>query len=166
MTTSEIAEYYPVAIALIPALAGISVAVINRQGGTPRPYRRLAMLVDMMAKAPEGSRARNSLDTLIVVSASRIEARVADTRKINPYTLTWVVIFLGVTAVTMYWLVQWILEAGDSGWAAVAWIVTVIVGLTLTALVAASVSIIYNPPLTPEERKVKKDEKAAARSAR
>lgn len=165
MDSTGLGQYLPVAIALIPAIAGIGVAAVNRQGGTPRPYRRLGLVVDMLAKSPPDSKARAALDDLVVAGASGIRSRLSSNRRVNPYTLTWVVIFLGITAVTMYWLVQWIVGSSKSGWTVLAWIVTVIVGLALTALVAAAVSTIYNPVLSAEERKAKREEKAAIRAS-
>jgi hypothetical protein len=133
-------------LVVVPAITGLFVAMVQRQASSPRPVRRLGHLVDALSKTPEGSKSRAAIDALAArLALDMLPPDPAAKRKLNPFALTWVIIFVLITAGVMLGLAQWILATAGSGWNAVAWIVTGVVGLGLGLLVAAALSTIYNP---------------------
>lgn len=147
----ELKDYVPILVALIPALGGLVAAVLQRQAVVPRPYRRLAHLVDMLAKVPDG-KAKGALDELVASSANALRDDATTLRKANPANVALTVVLAIGAGIGVYWLAQWIVVATGTGWAAVAWVVTIIVALFLALLVAAAIGTIYTPPRPRAER--------------
>lgn len=158
--TLTFSNFVPILVALIPALGGAVAGIAQRQAGTPRPYRNLGHLVDMLAKAPAGE-GKDALDKLVSASASALTEAVATIRKVNPANVALTIVLAGFSGLLMFWLAQWIGVAAGSGWSVAAWIVTVIVGFFLTLIVAAAIGTIYNPPQTKEDREAKKANRLA-----
>lgn len=144
MTTTT---WVPVFLALIPAVAGVVAVIVQRQAALPRPIRRLGHAVDFLSKSPEDSDARKALDQLVVAAANATRAQIeaASAKKLNPYSLIWLIVFALVGGVSIYWLAQWIIATEQSGPIALAWVVTVFVGIIFTILVALWVTLLYKP---------------------
>jgi hypothetical protein len=139
--------WVPVFLALIPAVAGVVAVIVQRQAALPRPIRRLGHAVDFLSKSPEDSDARKALDQLVVAAANATRAQIeaASAKKLNPYSLIWLIVFALVGGVSIYWLAQWIIATEQSGPIALAWVVTVFVGIIFTILVALWVTLLYKP---------------------
>jgi hypothetical protein len=139
--------WVPIFLALIPAVAGVVAVIVQRQAALPRPIRRLGHAVDFLSKSPEDSDARKALDQLVVAAANatRLQIEAASAKKLNPYSLIWLIVFALVGGVSIYWLAQWIIATEQSGPTALAWVVTVLVGIIFTILVALWVTLLYKP---------------------
>jgi len=147
----------PLLVALIPAAGGIVVGFVQREALLPRPYRRLGQLVNVLAKAPEGTKSREALDTLVVNMITPLSLAVSTARpKLNPYNVFWTVVFAILTGFAMFGLAQWVISANGTPWAAISWVVTIVVGLLLSAFVAAAISTVRNPVITRSDRDAKK----------
>ena len=129
----ELSWAIPLLVALIPAVAGIAAAFVQRQAILPRPYRRLAHMVEALANTPEGSRSRVALDALVVALAEPLTKTLQTPKaKLNPYNLFWTIVFGVISGLIMFGLAQWVISSSGQLVAILAWIVTVVVGLGLS----------------------------------
>lgn len=78
-------------------------------------------------------------------NATRAQIEASNAKKLNPYSLIWLIVFALVGGVSIYWLAQWIIATQQGGPVALAWIVTVFIGIIFTILVALCVTLLYKP---------------------
>lgn len=133
-----------VAAVAVPALVSVVVALIQKDRALPRQLRRLAHVVDMLAKAPAGSASHAALDALAVSMIEPLRPVTTKRGRVRAAFVFWTVVFSAVSVVSLLLLSQWIVATAGTGWNVLAWIVTVIVGLALGLLVGAAVVATLN----------------------
>lgn len=135
-----------IAVAVVPALLGIVGSLFNREARAPRELRTLNHLVESLSKSPEGSDARDAISTLTADYAREVAPALLHRPKLNKSNVALSVVLAVITLFAMYGLLAWVGASGEGFWNVAAIAVTVIVGLFLLVINAASVGTWYNSP--------------------
>jgi hypothetical protein len=133
-----------IAVAVLPALFGVIGSLVGREARAPQEIRNISHLADTMSKIPLEDSAHGAMGELLVDYVESIKPKLVDSKRLNRSNVALSVVLIVVTLVIMYFLISWVNVSG--AWNVAAVIVTVIVGLGLFTLNAASVSTWYNPP--------------------